>query len=135
VDAWEREQARLHTDAQRILNELKDALAIALDEPPPARSLEELPPELLQAPLSASDLAALLKQPLPRVESFLRRYRERNPGCAMYIEDRDSRRRNEPLHRYRVAEVWPALQQQLEKWKNMNRKTNAAATQDDGRID
>ena len=84
---------------------------------------QELPPELLAAPLSASELAERLNppQPVPRVESFLRRYREEHPDCFITI-DRDDRRRNEPRYRYRAGEVWTALQEQMTKWRQLDAK-------------
>jgi hypothetical protein len=66
--------------------------------------------------LSATDLAARLRQPPDRVETFLRRRRASHPDC--YIEG-DNPRKNEPRYLYRVADVWPALQKQLSKWSSL----------------
>jgi hypothetical protein len=64
--------------------------------------------------LSAADLARSLGQPVSRVESFLRRFRESHPDCSIQV---DSPRKNEPRVLYRTADVWPALQQQLPNWR------------------
>jgi hypothetical protein len=66
--------------------------------------------------LSAADLANQLGQPIPRVESFLRRFREDSPDCAIEI---DNPRPREPRYLYRTKEVWPALQQQLPAWRTL----------------
>ncbi|HEY7157902.1 MAG TPA: hypothetical protein VH575_28350 [Gemmataceae bacterium] len=68
----------------------------------------------LPALMSAPDLARALRQPVSRVDSFLRRYRETHPDC---FSETDSPRRHEPRRLYRVAVVWPALQAQLPKWQ------------------
>jgi hypothetical protein len=65
--------------------------------------------------LSAADLARRLGQPIPRVESFLRRYRDQYPDCYVTV-DRDDRRRNEALYLYRTADVWTPLQEQRARW-------------------
>jgi hypothetical protein len=66
---------------------------------------EEVPQSTL---LSAPDLAQLLSQTVPRVESFLRRYRKAHPDCFVTV-DEDDRRRNQAKYLYRTAEVLPAL--------------------------
>src|SRR5262249_7315257 len=66
-----------------------------------------LPPT---APLSAPELARLLGRSVDAVDSFLRRYRKNYLDCFVTLEN-DDRRRNEAKFRYRVSEVWPALQQ------------------------
>jgi hypothetical protein len=71
-----------------------------------------VPPELC----SSSDIAALLKQPPDRVDTFLRRYREKHPDCFVPVR---SPRRNEPRFLYRTAEVWPALERQLPRWRTL----------------
>jgi hypothetical protein len=68
--------------------------------------------EVLAGPLSAADLARLLRQPTDRVESFLRRFRKDHPWCC---EKMDNARRNEARILYHTAEVWPALQKQLQR--------------------
>jgi hypothetical protein len=76
----------------------------------------ELPVELWQVPLPASTFAEYLGQPVDRVDTYLRRYRRDFPDC--YVEqDRDDRRRNQPRYLYRPAEVWPALLDQLPRWR------------------
>jgi hypothetical protein len=57
--------------------------------------------------LSAPDLAKRLKLPLSRVESCLRRFRDRHRDCCEEVENR---RRNEPRYLYRTADVLPVLQ-------------------------
>jgi hypothetical protein len=69
-----------------------------------------------QGLFSAPDLARQLGLPIPRVESCLRRYRDKYPDCYVQIPE-DDRRRNEPKYLYRRAEVWPALQALREKPK------------------
>jgi hypothetical protein len=68
----------------------------------------------LPAMLSAPDLARTLEQPVSRVESFLRRFREDHPDSFTEV---DNPRKNEPRYLYRTADVWPALQQQLPNWR------------------
>jgi hypothetical protein len=64
--------------------------------------------------LSASDLARLLGQPRARVEVFLRRLAEKNPGCHV---ETPNPRMNEPRVLYRTAVVRPALEERLAKWQ------------------
>src|SRR6516225_4865900 len=54
------------------------------------------------SPLSAKDLATIVGKPVPAVESFLRRYRDKYPDCYMSTE---APRRNEPRYLYRVSDV------------------------------
>jgi hypothetical protein len=60
----------------------------------------------LPALLSARDLAEPLGQPVSRVESALRRYRQICPDCCVYS---NNPRRNEPKYLYRTDEVMPIL--------------------------
>jgi hypothetical protein len=75
---------------------------------PPTSLTEQQPPGPPQSPLSASDLARLLNLPVSKVESFLRRHREKYPDCYLETE-KDGRRRNEPKYLYRPSEVWQEL--------------------------
>jgi hypothetical protein len=102
--------------AKRRLDELREELRTAS---PPAQPLpESAPGETLPTPLvqflSAPDLARLLDQPVPRVETFLRRFREDHRDC--FVETGNPRK-NEARYLYRTAEVWPALREQLTKWQ------------------
>jgi hypothetical protein len=72
---------------------------------PPKGTFEE---ESLPAALSATELAKRLNAKYGKVESFLRRYRKKYPDC--YVEA-EGRRRTTAQYLYRVAEVWPVLQQ------------------------
>jgi hypothetical protein len=80
----------------------------------PAGPAQE-PPGILRALMSARELADALRQPVPRVESFLRRYRISHPDCA---NEQNNPRTREPRFYYHTAEVWPALQAQLPRWRN-----------------
>jgi len=73
----------------------------------------DLMPTVLPEMLSAGQLAKMIEQPVPRVESFLRRFRERKVDS--YVEVSEPRR-NEPKYLYRTNQVWPALQKQLKVW-------------------
>jgi hypothetical protein len=79
---------------------------------PPAAEMPTTWPKLL----CASDLARLLKQPIGRVETFLRRFRDTQPDCFEHVE---TPRKNEPRYLYRTPVVWPALQQQLSLWQRL----------------
>src|SRR5262245_20108862 len=59
------------------------------------------------ADLSAADLARQMRQPKPRVEKALERYRKKYPDC--YIEN-ESPRKTDPRYLYRVGDVVPYLQ-------------------------
>jgi hypothetical protein len=77
-------------------------------EPAEPEGMDRLPLKIA-SPLSAKDLATLLREEPSAVESFLRRYRTKYPDC--YVEN-ESPRKNDPHYLYR-PEVWPALL----KWK------------------
>jgi hypothetical protein len=81
------------------------------EEPQTPPASQEVAP--LSEYLSASELARRLNQPAARVETFLRRYREKHLDCAVTV---DSRCKNEPRYLYRSADVLPALKQRLLKW-------------------
>jgi hypothetical protein len=72
--------------------------------------------DLLPTFLSAGDLARGFDQPVDRVESFLRRLRDKQKDC--YVEV-DSPRKREPRYLYRTEVVWPALQEQLPNWQRL----------------
>jgi hypothetical protein len=84
----------------------------------PAAESATTGPGELPSLLSAADLARALQQPVPRVESFLRRYRADYPDCCTEVEGGGTRK-NEPRYLYRFADVWPLLQQQLPKWRKL----------------
>jgi hypothetical protein len=79
-----------------------------------------LPPELLETPLSAGQLAALLDppQPVDRVETFLRRHRKDHEDCFIPL-DPDYRKRTEARYLYRPAVVWPILQEKMKAWRQL----------------
>jgi hypothetical protein len=62
--------------------------------------------------MSAADLAVQVGLPRgnPGVETFLRRYRSKNPACVSVV---DSPRKNESRFLYQVAAVLPALREWL----------------------
>ena len=79
---------------------------------PPSHSALPVPApasERTQALLSAPDLARHLGMDVSRVESALRRYREKYPDCYVETEP-GGRRRNEPKYLYRAGDVLPHLQ-------------------------
>jgi hypothetical protein len=70
--------------------------------------------DLLPTFLSAADLARGFDQPVDRVETFLRRLRDKQKDCFVEV---DSPKKNEPRYLYRTEEVVPALQEKLPKWQ------------------
>jgi hypothetical protein len=60
--------------------------------------------------IAAPDLARLLELGVDRVESALRRFRERHPDCA---EEQGNPRRNEPRWLYRTADIHPVVERLL----------------------
>jgi hypothetical protein len=73
-------------------------------------------PEALPNLLSARDLARQIGQPHGLVDCFLRRFHEKHPDCRVGT---DSPRKNEAHYLYRVADVWPALEERLKKWRSL----------------
>lgn len=107
VDATGAFQPHLKRKQPPVDSEVKPAAPAAesTNETPAADDVEHsaVLPELLSAPA----LAKHLGQTPGRVESFLRRYRDKYPDC---YREADGKRRNEPRYLYRTRDVLPALQ-------------------------
>jgi hypothetical protein len=114
---------RLKIEAERIAA-VREAPPVSrkphLAQQPSIEDQAATDPANLPMPLgprySAADLAGLLGQAhaIGRVESFLRRYREKYPDCC---ECGDYPRKNEARILYRTADVWPVLLAQLPRWQ------------------
>jgi hypothetical protein len=107
---WE---AQLQAVSRRVEGRLRAAEEASASAPRPATGRGEVAPPPATF-MSAADLAGYLGQPLPKVESHLRRYRQSHPDCA--IEQKDPRH-NEPRILYRVADVWLPLMEKLPLWR------------------
>jgi hypothetical protein len=107
VRAFRRERDAYAAVAQK----LEAVRAVVGEVLPPRRPAGQAPKAPYQ---SARDLATKLSLPFAAVDSFLRRYRKKFPDCCIETE---SPRRNEPRHLYRVADVWPALEEHFHKSK------------------
>ena len=64
---------------------------------------------------SVSQIAGVLGQPYSKVESFLRRLREKKPSCVL-TSDPDVKRVTDPAHFYRIPEIMPDLERVLARW-------------------
>ncbi|MBI3463305.1 MAG: hypothetical protein HY000_09635 [Planctomycetes bacterium] len=123
----------LHADLERLMGYVPNAVwerredgpaeRIALSEEPADQTPSDLgrkdEPQLnldsLPALISAPDWAKILKQPVSRVESFLRRFRKKNPQCFVPAEQPKP---NQPRCLYWTVAVWPSLETVLkEKWQ------------------
>jgi hypothetical protein len=78
--------------------------------PPVTHAVGTAPPADWPTFLSAADLARRTRLNSTRLESALRRFREKNPDCC---NEQQNPRRNEPRYLYRVADVWPVVQKLL----------------------
>jgi hypothetical protein len=67
---------------------------------------------------SVSEIANALGQPYSRVESCLRRIREKRPSCTL-PSDPDAKRRTDPTHLYRIPEILSDLEKALIRWKRV----------------
>jgi hypothetical protein len=65
---------------------------------------------------SAAQIATAIGQPVGRVESFLRRLRDRKPSCYFELEG-DGRRATDPRYMYRVPEILSDLEGALSRWR------------------
>jgi hypothetical protein len=71
---------------------------------------EPAPGPAMPALLSAPDLARWLDLPTGRVESMLRRFRDKKPDCVIDLNDVDNLRMNEPRYLSRTAVVMSIFQ-------------------------
>jgi hypothetical protein len=111
---WEDIRVAVQLEAAKAQAARKATVMLGGDRVVGAKPVE--PPAVLLAMLSATDIARYINQPVGRVETFLRRFREKKPDCA---EPVNNPRRGEPHYLYRVADVWPMIQEKLKSWSKL----------------
>jgi hypothetical protein len=115
VKRWEADLRSLQVQARKELASVLEKLPPRKRPPEPEFALPAL--ATLPPLLSAADLARQLRQPMRRVETFLRRYhREEHQDCRTEVPNP---RKREPKYLYRTADVWPALLERLPAWRKL----------------